>query len=207
MTQKTHATSRPQSSQSGMTVLEVLIVVAIIGALTNLAIPSIKNSLLRGRAVAVIGDFSHVRDTLYRHYRDANEFPAETPLGVVPGDLRPYLGAVQSWSGLRAGAAYDWDNWVDDNGVATHPETGIRYGFSMVTTESDLLDMIERLYDGKIFRLWDDRLTFVIEPTLSTASDGSSDSGDEGGSGDGDSGGSGDDGSEDDGGWGPIGCR
>ncbi|CAN5696818.1 type IV pilin protein [soil metagenome] len=62
--------SRTRRSSSGFTLIELMIVVAIIGILSSLAYPSYRDYILRGRLVDATTSLSSFRANMERYYQD-----------------------------------------------------------------------------------------------------------------------------------------
>ena len=125
-------------SQRGFTLVEVLIVVAIIGILANIAIPQVQEALWRARASSIVSDFVLVRKAALEFYRDNHRMPVN---GTVS---RP---------------AYVWENWGDKKHGRT---TAIRYGFSLKRPDPELVKSIRKVYDGPFEKTVYQKYTFPI---------------------------------------------
>lgn len=83
------ATARRAQRQHGFTLIEVMIVVAIIGILAAIAIPSYRDYILRGQIVDAHTALSAMRADMERHYQDNRTYatkgpftsPCEVPVG------------------------------------------------------------------------------------------------------------------------------
>ena len=151
-----------RSRQAGYTLIELLIVVAIIGIIANLAIPGLYQSLYRAKASKIIEDYNAVRTMVHQHYADHSFFPPELGPGTEPPELTPYLGGRIAW--VHEDYSYDWELWVDDAGNPTEPSTGVLVGFSIVTNDPDLAAWLKKIYKGVIIDTIPNHTTFVIEP-------------------------------------------
>lgn len=63
-----------KKTQSGFTLIEVMIVVAIIGILATIAYPSYRDYILRGQVVDATTGMSSLRADLERHFQDNRTF-------------------------------------------------------------------------------------------------------------------------------------
>lgn len=147
--------------QRGYTLVEVLVVVAILGLLTATAIPKFQDALYRGKAAKIVEDFSVVRNAVFQYYIDHGAYPPDTLEGTMPPELVPYLGHRVNFT--QNGYLYDWELWITPSGDPKHPETGVLTGFSVLTDDEKLKDACRRLYRGDVLTTIDDRITFVVE--------------------------------------------
>jgi prepilin-type N-terminal cleavage/methylation domain-containing protein len=151
-----------RSRQAGYTLLELLIVCAVIGIIANIAIPGLYQAMYRAKASKIIEDYNTVRTMVHQNYADHSAYPPETGPGVEPPELSPYLQNRIAWT--HADYQYDWELWVDGGGNPTQPSTGVLVGFSIVTTDPDLAASLRKIYKGVIIDTIPNHTTFVIEP-------------------------------------------
>lgn len=151
-----------RSRQAGYTLLELLIVCAVIGIVANIAIPGLYTALYRAKASRIIEDYNTVRTMVHQHYADHSAYPAELGPGVEPPELTSYLQNRIQWN--HADYQYDWELWIDGSGNPTEPSTGVLVGFSIVTTDPELANMLKKIYKGVILDTIANHTTFVIEP-------------------------------------------
>ncbi len=67
--------SRQRKTQSGYTLVELIVVMAIIGLLTAVAIPTFKNILRRGRETVLRANLYAIRDQIDNYYADKGHYP------------------------------------------------------------------------------------------------------------------------------------
>jgi prepilin-type N-terminal cleavage/methylation domain-containing protein len=156
------APKRKPHSESGFTLLEVLIVCAVIGIICNIAIPSLYDALYRAKAARIMEDFNIVRTSMHQEYADHSVYPLDQGPGVEPPELTPYISGRVHW--VHEDYEYDWELWEDGSGNPTEPSTGVLVGFSIVTSDPALAAAVRRLYKGPILDTIPDHTTFVIEP-------------------------------------------
>ena len=86
----------------GFTLIELMIVVAIIGILATLAVPSYQSSVVKAKEAALRQDLSTLRDVLDQHKADQGKYPPSLVALVSAGYMRgipkdPFTGATTTW--------------------------------------------------------------------------------------------------------------
>ena len=164
MTERPQATeaTRRRRRERGFTLLELLVVCAIIGIIANIAIPELQTSIYRARAGSIIEDYNALRTMVHQYYADHSGFPADQGPGVEPPELSAYLNKRIVWN--HSDYQYDWELWVDGSGNPTEPTTGVLVGFSIVTADPALVAALHHMYKGIILDTIPNHTTFVIEP-------------------------------------------
>jgi len=64
-------------SQRGFTLLELMIVLAIMGILLTIAQPSLKSSIVRAREAVLREDLFQLREAIDQYYADNDKYPSE----------------------------------------------------------------------------------------------------------------------------------
>jgi len=147
-------------TQRGFTLPEVLIVVAIIGILTNIAIPQVQEALWRARAASIVSDFTLVRKAALEFYRDNDRMPVNGTVANPAHELDPYLEGKVKWIAPNPWVgAYVWENWETK---AHGTRTGIKYGFSLKKPDPGLVEAIHTIYDGPFDDTVFNKVTFPI---------------------------------------------
>ena len=95
--------TRCPSTSRGFTVLELLIVVAVIGVVTAIALPNVVSAIQRARQSRTMADMKAIGRALVLYEQDYVDYPIETSLASAE-NLRPYLvpylgnfTAVDAW--------------------------------------------------------------------------------------------------------------
>lgn len=153
-----------KTAESAFTLLELLVVVAIVGILTAIAIPAVQRALLVARAQAIVGDLKVIESAVHEYYADNNRWPPDLGPGQQPPELKDYLRGRVNWNNTKAGYQLDWDNWVLDNGQPKHPSTGVLIGISVTTKKNDLIETLKRISPKPFQYTLNNNYTYVIEP-------------------------------------------
>ena len=75
-----HTRFRRTREDRGLTLLEVMIVMAILFLLTAIAVPLYASVLRQAREKALVADCRHLFDALTRYYVDNGAYPSESDL-------------------------------------------------------------------------------------------------------------------------------
>jgi type IV pilus assembly protein PilA len=110
---------RMNHAQSGFTLIELMIVVAIIGILAAVAIPAYQDYTIRARISEVIGLSSAAKTTLYETYASAGTMPV-----LLDQEIVDLTATFEQSELIAAGAAVYAQNTVDE-GQYTITLTGV----------------------------------------------------------------------------------
>ena len=136
--------------RGGFTLVELMVVAAIVGILAGLAIPNLRTILLRARATELAGDMEVVRTAALSFNGDHHTWPAETGAGAIPSGLEDYL--PDNYSFQRNGYQMDFENWSLPGGLPGDPSTHTLIGVSVVVQDETLGNaLIEFLGSAIIF--------------------------------------------------------
>jgi type II secretory pathway pseudopilin PulG len=78
-------------TKGSILLLETFCVLVIIATVVGIAIPKYADVQRRRAAVRVLEDVETVRTAVYAFYSDSAYFPEESPAGLTPDNLIPYL--------------------------------------------------------------------------------------------------------------------
>jgi len=100
---------KTQNSAAGFTLIELIVVVAIIGILATIALPAMRNAPIRAREAVIRADLYEMRSCIDQHLADKGIYPESLQTLVDAGYLR-YI-PVDPFSGTADGA---WEELYAD---------------------------------------------------------------------------------------------
>jgi prepilin-type N-terminal cleavage/methylation domain-containing protein len=118
---------------AGFTMVELVLVLAVVSIVTRIALPNVQEAVVRARAAAAYGDVDVVRAAAANYHARTSEWPAETTAGVVPPELVDDLPAGFSFD--RGEYQLDWDRWSLPDGLAGWSGARTLLGVSVVTDD------------------------------------------------------------------------
>ena len=80
--------TQERTPQGGFTLLELIVVIAIIGILATIAMPALKNVPLRANEAVLKTNLRSLRDVIDQHYGDKGKYPTTLDALVDEGYLR-----------------------------------------------------------------------------------------------------------------------
>ena len=91
-----------RNAPRGYSLVELMIVVAIIGILVALAVPSFQKSVVKAREAALKQNLQTIRTVLDQHYADKGVYPPSLETLVAEGYLRkipvdPFTKTADAW--------------------------------------------------------------------------------------------------------------
>jgi len=141
---------RADLRRGGFTLIELMVVCAIVGILAGLAIPNLRTVLLRARATELAGDMEVVRTAALNYNGDHHAWPTESAAGAIPGGLTEYL--PDNYSFQRNGYQLDFENWSLPGGLPGDPSTHTLIGVSVVVQDPNLSNaLVEFLGSSIVF--------------------------------------------------------
>ena len=155
---------RLMHSKTGFTLVEIMIVVAVIGLLAAIAIPSFLKARTESRITAVANDLRVFGDAFQTYCMIAGKYPADTHNTVPPG-MEHYI-KQGNWDGYAMGGHFNWEgpSW-GEGGSYTYAGIAL---WEATAPVGDMRTLDEKLDDGNLatgsFRLCaNGRYTYILE--------------------------------------------
>jgi general secretion pathway protein G len=115
-----HSTSR------GFSLIELLIVVAVIGLIAAIAIPNLVNAIQRGRQARTVGDARAISNAVGMYQQDYSKFPVASSF-IDVDTIRPvilaYMGNFNNLDGWQRAYMYKSDG--DDYTLVSYGLNGV----------------------------------------------------------------------------------
>ena len=100
--------------RKGFTFIELLIVCAVIGILSGLAVLKYIDLRYRAMSAQVVGDLEAIRLAAYTGYYETGHWAPDAGPGLMPAQLVPYMSTSFSFS--KPEYTLDWENFVPAGG-------------------------------------------------------------------------------------------
>jgi prepilin-type N-terminal cleavage/methylation domain-containing protein len=98
----------------GFTFIELLVVCAVIGILSGLAVLKYIDLRYRALSAQVVGDLESIRLAAYTGYYETGHWAGDAGPGLMPPQLVPYMS--KSFSFSKPDYTLDWENFVPPGG-------------------------------------------------------------------------------------------
>jgi general secretion pathway protein G len=114
------ALRRRRRAQAGFTLIEVMVVVALIAVLAGMGVVQYRNSVVRTKEAVLMEDLFRMRDAIDQYYADKARYPASLETLASEGYLRqvpkdPITNSSETWQTILAEP--DAGNPIADVGI------------------------------------------------------------------------------------------
>jgi general secretion pathway protein G len=101
------STRRCRQVAAGFTLIELMVVVALISVLAGMGVVMYRNSVLRTKEAVLHEDLFRMRDAIDQYYADKGKYPASLEALVADGYLRqvpkdPITNSSETWQTIPA---------------------------------------------------------------------------------------------------------
>ncbi|MFW5870951.1 MAG: type II secretion system protein [Verrucomicrobiota bacterium] len=151
---------------AGFTLVEIMIVVAIIGLLASIAVPSFSKARNESRKTAFISDIRTYSGAAEMYMIETGNYLEDSGSGQIPSGFKDYLRRGDWVGGTPIGGVWDAE---DENGIGGFKSCfGVHFNDGKHPGDSYMRDIDEELDDGNLntgsFRkIADDRYYYILE--------------------------------------------
>lgn len=130
---------RPIYSKTGFTLVEIMIVVAIVGLLASLAIPNMLKAGQRSRKARFSREIQNAGHAFVQYSFEHGDYPADKTPAQMPSGMATYLEGFPWQEETVIGGQWDWD----------HKQFGVTAGVSVKSPNlsDDQMEEIDALMD------------------------------------------------------------
>lgn len=123
-------------NQSGFTLVELMVVVAIIGILASIAVPAYTDYVKRGKAAEATSTLGDLKVKMEQYFQDNRTYVGADLL--VPGPCSPPAGTTKYFTYACALTANTFT--ITATGVASHGMTGFSFGVDQNNAKTSTFD-------------------------------------------------------------------
>jgi len=145
----------------GVTLVELLTVVVVIGILANIAMPLYRNVTERADAAKIISDYHAIQVAAYSHFAANNSFPPTAPEGQVPPLLVPFL--PEGFRFTYKTATYRWRRYSLPSGPPGGGSQPWVVALTVKSPDQVLLDALNNQFRGIVTGYVGGSLTMLFE--------------------------------------------
>jgi prepilin-type N-terminal cleavage/methylation domain-containing protein len=133
-------TDSPARSRAGFTLVEVMVVAAVVGLLSAIAIPNMAKSRDTAAAARFAHDIRLAMDAFTAYSFERGTYPPDRQPGEVPPGMEDYLRPIQWTRETSLGGQWDWDYQV----------FGVKAGVSVFQpiVGRPVLELVDQLMDN-----------------------------------------------------------
>jgi len=144
-----------RGDRAGFTLVELVVVVAVIAFLAAIAAPNLQRAIVKARAAEAVSDLQVIRVAVLNYHADLSTYPRDVSRGRVPAGLASYL--PQGFSLTQKYWTVDYDNW------STTSQGFV--GLTVITTDKQVGQEMVRMLRPNAWSNGSDKFTWVIEWT------------------------------------------
>jgi prepilin-type N-terminal cleavage/methylation domain-containing protein len=128
----------------GFTLMEIMMVVAVIGLLATLAIPSMVKARRQAQDGAFINDLRIAVAAFEQRAMQTGQYPADVTPGVIPAGMADYLENMAWRRTTPIGGQWDWDYLQFGNKI------GVSVYFGSQNEDTRMASIDARIDDGNL---------------------------------------------------------
>lgn len=148
-------------SRRGYTLIELLIVLAVIGVLATIALPYYWDTRYRAIAANIVADYNNIRVASLAYHATSATLPATHAWSAVPVEFKPML--PDSFGFGRGAYEYRWYLWTGASMGGEFATQGLVAGMGVRSDDAKIIEAIRKTYQGRYIATTPDEVTLLIQ--------------------------------------------
>ena len=103
------ATGRRSAGRRGFTLVEIMVVVAIISVLATISVPALRRVQRKTKVTAIVNDFRVFGAAFETYAQETGTWPAEVAAGVFPVEMSQRINSTMWMRKTPMGGKYNWE--------------------------------------------------------------------------------------------------
>ncbi len=140
--------------RGGFTLIEVMMVAAIVSLLAALAQPAYQRVLLKARAAEAVSNLNAIKVAIQNYESDFYSYPPDVDRGQIPDGLADYL--PEAFSFTFDGYVLDYDNYIPSG------DDMFDIGLTVIPDNDDMGRAMVQLIGSKVWERGDSKFTWIV---------------------------------------------
>lgn len=146
--------------RTGYTIIELLVVLAIIGVLATIVLPHYWDARHRATAANIVSDYDSVRTAALSFHAFTARLPDTQGWGVLPADFKPMLPGGFSFS--RGAYEYRWQLWKGADLGGEFSAHALVAGLRVRSRDARLIEAVRAVHQGRTIAITPDEVMLLI---------------------------------------------
>ena len=148
-------------ARRGYTIIELLVVLAVIGVLATIAMPYYWDTRYRAIAANIVSDYNSVRVASLAYHANHATLPATHEWSTVPTE---FMGMLPDSSNAFARGAYEyrWYLWTGASLGGEFAAQGLVAGMGVRSSDARIIQAIRDTYQGRYIAMAPGEVTLLL---------------------------------------------
>ena len=148
-------------ARRGYTIIEMLVVLAVLGVLATIAMPYYWDTRYRAIAANIVSDYNSVRVASLSYHANHATLPATHAWSTVPAE---FTGMLPDSTNAFAQGAYEyrWYLWTGASLGGEFAAQGLVAGMGVRSSDPRIIEAIRNTYQGRYIATTPEEVTLII---------------------------------------------
>lgn len=148
-------------ARRGWTLIELLVILAILGVLATIIMPYYWEARHRAVAATIVSDYNNVRVAALSYHATHAELPATQGWGIAPTEFAQML--PDGFNFAQGAYEYRWHLWTGGALGGEFAADGLVGGLAVRSSDGRLIKALRDTYQGRYIAATADELTLLIQ--------------------------------------------